>query len=161
MKNKFPSFIEDKIRAELEKRDLLYKNLKKEDLSNRDTIEHIRNKFLVFLRKNLTNSKCKKSWEFLKNSIVKIEKEINNEKIILEVKNNLVVKIEEPEVKKKISNPFQPVVRGKPIPYAGNITREFVENNRHLGGPCDPNEIIEKKEKKSNSFFCAKFNGYY
>jgi len=101
MKNKFPSFIEDKIRAELEKRDLLYKNLKKEDLSNRDTIEHIRNKFLVFLRKNLTNSKCKKSWEFLKNSIVEIEKEINNEKIILEVKNNLVVKIEEPEVKKK------------------------------------------------------------
>ena len=26
---------------------------------------------------------------------------------------------------------------------------------------CDPDEIIEKKEKKSNSFFCAKFTGYY
>jgi hypothetical protein len=38
MKNKFSSFIEDKIRAENEKKDLLYKNLKKEDLSNRDTI---------------------------------------------------------------------------------------------------------------------------
>ena len=160
MKNKFPSFIEDKIRAELEKRDLLYKNLKKEDLSNRDSIEHIRNRFLVFLKKNLTNPKCKNSWEFLKNSIVKIEQEINNEKIILEVKNNLVVKIEEPEVKKK-PNTVQPMVRGKPISYAGNITREFVENNRHFGGPCDPNEIIEKKEKKSNSFFCVKFNGYY
>ena len=48
MKNKFPSFIEDKIKTDLEKRDLLYKNLKKEDLSNRDTIEHIRNRFLVF-----------------------------------------------------------------------------------------------------------------
>ena len=81
MKNKFSNFIEDKIRAEHEKRDLLYKNLKKEDLSNRDTIEHIRNKFLVFLRKNLTNPKCKNSWEFLKNSIVKIEQEINNENI--------------------------------------------------------------------------------
>ena len=115
----------------------------------------------MFLRKNLTNPKCKNSWEFLKNSIVKIEQEINNEKIILEVKNNLVVKIEETEVKKEIPNSVQPVVRGKPIPYAGNITREFVENNRHFGGPCDPNEIIEKKEKKSNSFFCAKFNGYY
>jgi hypothetical protein len=160
MKNKFPSFIEDKIRAELEKRDLLYKNLKKEDLSNRDSIEHIRNRFLVFLKKNLTNPKCKNSWEFLKNPIVKIEQEINNEKIILEVKNNLVVKIEEPEVKKK-PNTVQPMVRGKPISYAGNITREFVENNRHFGGPCDPNEIIEKKEKKSNSFFCVKFNGYY
>jgi hypothetical protein len=101
MKNKFPSFIEDKIKTDLEKRDLLYKNLKKEDLSNRDTIEHIRNRFLVFLKKNLTNPKCKNSWEFLKNSIIKIEQEINNEKIILEVKNNLVVKIEEPEVKKK------------------------------------------------------------
>jgi hypothetical protein len=161
MKNKFPSFIEYKIRAELEKRDLLYKNLKKEDLSNRDSIEHIRNRFLVFLKKNLTNPKCKNSWEFLKNSIVKIEQEINNEKIILEVKNKLVFKIEEPEVKKKIPNTVQPVVRGKPISYAGNITREFVENNRHFGGPCDPNEIIEKKEKKSNSFFCVKFNGYY
>ena len=161
MKNNFPSFIEDKIRTDLEKRDLLYKNLKKEDLSNRDTIEHIRNRFLVFLKKNLTNPKCKNSWEFLKNSIVKIEQEINNEKIILEVNNNLVVKIEETEVKKEIPNSVQPVVRGKPIPYAGNITREFVKNNRHFGGPCDPNEIIEKKEKKSNSFFCAKFNGYY
>ena len=161
MKNNFPSFIEDKIRTDLEKRDLLYKNLKKEDLSNRDTIEHIRNRFLVFLKKNLTNPKCKNSWEFLKNSIVKIEQEINNEKIILEVKNNLVVKIEETEIKKEIPNSVQPVVRGKPIPYAGNITREFVENNHHYGGPCDPNEIIEKKEKKSNSFFCAKFNGYY
>ena len=161
MKNNFPSFIEDKIRTDLEKRNLLYKNLKKEDLSNRDTIEHIRNRFLVFLKKNLTNPKCKNSWEFLKNSIVKIEQEINNEKIILEVKNNLVVKIEKTEVKKEIPNSVQPVVRGKPIPYAGNITREFVENNRHFGGPCDPNEIIEKKEKKSNSFFCARFNGYY
>ena len=72
-----------------------------------------------------------------------------------------MVKIEEPEVKKKKPNTVQPVVRGKPISYAGNITREFVENNRHFGGPCDPNEIIEKKEKKSNSFFCVKFNGYY
>ena len=81
MKNKFSNFIEDKIKAEFEKRNLLYKNLKKEDLSNRDSIEHIRNRFLVFLKKNLTNPKCKNSWEFLKNSIIKIEQEINNEKI--------------------------------------------------------------------------------
>jgi hypothetical protein len=161
MKNKFPSFIEDKIKTDLEKRDLLYKNLKKEDLSNRDTIEHIRNRFLVFLKKNLTNPKCKNSWEFLKNSIVKIEQEINNEKIVLEPKNNLVVKIEEPKVKKQMPKPVQPMVRGKPITYASGITREYIEKHRHLGGPCDPNEIIEKKEKKSNSFFCAKFTGYY
>jgi hypothetical protein len=161
MRNKFPDFIEDKIKADLEKRDLLYKNLKKEDLSNRDTIEHIRNRFLVFLKKNLTNPKCKNSLEFLKNSIVKIEQEINNEKIVLEKKNNLAVKIRQPEVKKQIPNPVQPMVRGMPIPYASGLTQEFVEKNHHLVRPCDPNEILEKKEKKSNSFFCAKFTGYY
>ena len=91
----------------------------------------------------------------------KIEQEINNEKIVLEAKNNLVVKIEEPKVKKQMPKAVQPIVRGKPIPYASGITREYIEKHRHLGGPCDPNEIIEKKEKKSNSFFCAKFTGYY
>ena len=161
MKNKFPNFIEDKIKAELEKRDLLYKNLKKEDLSSRDTIEHIRNRFLDFLNKNLTNPKCKNSWEFLKKSIDKIEQEIKNEKIVLEAKNNLAIKIREPKVKKQIPNPVQPMVRGKPIPYSSGLTQEFVEKHRHLVRPCDPNEIIEKKEKKSNSFFCAKFTGYY
>ena len=33
MKNKFSNFLEDKIKAELEKRNMLFKNLKKEDLS--------------------------------------------------------------------------------------------------------------------------------
>ena len=50
MENKFSNFIEDKIKAELKKRNLLYKNLKKEDLSNRDTSEHINNRFLNFLK---------------------------------------------------------------------------------------------------------------
>ena len=161
MKNKFSNFIEDKIRAEHEKRDLLYKNLKKEDLSNRDTIEHIRNKFLVFLRKNLTNPKCKNSWEFLKNSIVKIEQEINNEKIILEVKNNSVVKIEEPEVKKQIPIPVQPVIKGKPIPYGSGLTPEIIEKNRLWIRPCSTTESVEKKVKQSNGFRYAKFTGYY
>ena len=51
MKNKFPNFIEDKIKAELEKRNLIYKNLKKEDLSKRDTLEYINNRYLNFLKK--------------------------------------------------------------------------------------------------------------
>jgi len=161
MKNKFSNFIEDKIRAEHEKRDLLYKNLKKEDLSNRDTIEHIRNKFLVFLRKNLTNPKCKNSWEFLKNSIVKIEQEINNEKIVLEAKNNLVFSIEELEVKKQIPNLVQPVIKGKPIPYGSGLTPEMIEKNRLWIRPCSTTESVEKKEKQSNGFRYAKFTGYY
>jgi hypothetical protein len=50
MKNKFSNFIEDKIKLNLKKENLLYKNLIKEDLSNRDTLEHIRNKFLELLK---------------------------------------------------------------------------------------------------------------
>ena len=80
MKNKFSNFIEDKIKAEFEKRNLLYKNLKKEDLSNRDTLEHIRNKFLDLLKKILKNPKCKNSFDVIKNSIKKIEQEIKDEK---------------------------------------------------------------------------------
>ncbi len=91
MENKFSNFIEDKIKAELEKRNLLYKNLKKEDLSNRDTSEHINNNFLNFLKKNLTNPKCKKSLRFIKISISEIEQEIIKEKIALETQNKIKV----------------------------------------------------------------------
>lgn len=81
MKNKFSNFIEDKIKAEFEKRNLLYKNLKKEDLSNRDTLEYIRNKFLNLLKKILKNPKCKNSFDVIKNSIKKIEQEIGRDLI--------------------------------------------------------------------------------
>ena len=47
------------------------------------------------------------------------------------------------------------------IPYNEGLTPEIIKENWYKIRPCDPNEIIEKKEKKSNSFFCAKFNGYY
>ena len=161
MKNKFPNFIENKIKVEFEKRDLLYKNLKKEDLSYRDTIEHIRNSFLEFLKKTLTNPKCKSSWENLKNCIAKLEQEIKNEKIVLEAKNNLVFSIEEPEVKKQIPIPVQPAIKGKPIPYGSGLTPEIIEKNRLWIRPCSTTESVEKKEKQSNGFRYAKFTGYY
>ena len=161
MRNKFPNFIEDKIKAELEKRNLLYKNLKEEDLSKRDTLEHINDKLLEFLKKILTNPKCINSRTFIKTCIDQIELEIKNEKIVQEAKNNLAVKIEKPQVKKQIPNPVQPMVKGKPIPYASGLTQEFVEKHRHLVRPCDPNEPIKKKEKQSNGFVYAKFDGYY
>ena len=47
------------------------------------------------------------------------------------------------------------------IPYNHGLTPEFVKKHSHLVRPCDPNEILEKKDKKSNSFFCAKFTDYY
>jgi hypothetical protein len=161
MRNKFPNFIEDKIKAEFEKRNLLYKNLKGEDLSKRDTLEHINNRLLEFLKKILTNPKCINSRIFIKTCIDQIELEIKNEKIVQEAKNNLLVKIDKPQVKKQIPNPVQPMVKGKPIPYASGLTPEFIDKHRHLVRPCDPNEPIKKKEKQSNGFVYAKFDGYY
>jgi len=161
MRNKFPNYIEDKIKAELEKRNLLYKNLKEEDLSKRDTLEHINDRLLEFLKKILTHPKCINSLIFIKTCIDQIELEIKNEKIVQEAKNNLLVKIDKPQVKKQIPNPVQPMVKGKPIPYASGLTPEFIDKHRHLVRPCDPNEPIKKKEKQSNGFVYAKFDGYY
>ena len=59
MKNKFSNFLEDKIKAELEKRNMLYKNLIKEDLSYKDTSEYINNQNLNYLKKILTNPNYK------------------------------------------------------------------------------------------------------
>ena len=160
MKNKFPNFIEDKIKAELEKRNLIYKNLKKEDLSKRDTLEYINNRYLNFLKKTLNNPKCKGLRGFIKTCIAQTKKEIRNEKIASN-KNNLLIKNKKIKIKKEIPKCVQPVVKGKPIPYAGGLTPEFIKKNWHYARPCDPNEIIETKGKKNNSFFYAKFKGYY
>ena len=67
-------------------------------------------------------------------------------------------KIEEPAPDVKI---IPQMTNKNYIPYNEGLTPEFIKKHRHLIRPCDPNEIIEKKEKKSNSFFCAKFTGYY
>jgi len=66
MKNKFSNFLEDKIKAELEKRNMLFKNLKKEDLSYKDTSEYTNNKLLNYFKKILVNPKYKKSWDAIK-----------------------------------------------------------------------------------------------
>jgi hypothetical protein len=161
MKNKFSNFIEDKIKAEFEKRNLLYKNLIKEDLSNRDTLEHIRNKFLELLKKILKNPKCKNSFDVIKNSIKKIEQEIKDEKIALETKNKLQVKIEDVVVKKQMPNSVQSVVKGKPIPCGYGLTPEMIEKNRLWIRPCSTTEPEEKREKQINGFVYAKFDGYY
>ena len=161
MKNKFPNFIEDKIKAEFEKRNLLYKNLKKEDLFNRDTLEHIRKNFLEILKKILTNPKCKNSFDVIKSSIEKIEQEIKYEKISLETKSKLQVKIKDHEVKKQIPNPVQSVVKGKPIPCGYGLTPEMIEKNRLWIRPCSTTEPTDKREKQSNGFVYAKFDGYY
>ena len=68
-----------------------YKNLKKEDLSKRDTLEYINNRYLNFLKKTLNNPKCKGLRGFIKTCIAQTKKEIRNEKIASN-KNNLLIK---------------------------------------------------------------------
>ena len=47
------------------------------------------------------------------------------------------------------------------IPYNEGLTPEIIKKNWHKIRPCDPNEIIVKKEKKLNKFNDPKFKGYY
>jgi hypothetical protein len=161
MKNKFSNFLEDKIKAELEKRNMLYKNLKKEDLSYKDTPEYTNNKLLNYLKKILTNPKYKKSWDAIKICISDLESEIANEKIILDNNNKKKPKVKKITVKKKMPNIVQSAVKGKPIPYNEGLTPEVISKNWHKIRPCDPNEIIIKKESRSNKFNDPNFKGYY
>jgi len=161
MKNKFSNFLEDKIKAELEKRNMLYKNLKKEDLSYKDTLEYINNKLLNYLKKILTNPKYKKSWDAIKVCTSDLEKEIANEKISLDNKNKSKPKIKKIKIKKQLPSVVQSAVKGKPIPYNEGLTPEVIAKNWHKIRPCDPNEIIIKKECKPNKINDPNFKGYY
>ena len=161
MKNKFSNFLEDKIKAELEKRNMLFKNLKKEDLSYKDTTEYTNNKNLNYFKKFLTNPKYKKSWDAIKVCISDLEREIENERISLSNKNKYKPKVKKIKIKKDVPSVVQSVVKGKPIPYNDGLTLEEIAKNWHKIRPCDPNEIITKKESRPNKFNDPNFKGYY
>ena len=161
MKSKFSNFLEDKIKAELEKRNMLFKNLKKEDLSYKDTSEYTNNKNLNYLKKILTNPKYKKSWDAIKICISDLEREMANEKICLDNKTTNKPKVRKIKAKKKMPIVVQSMVRGKPIPYNEGLTPEVISKNWHKIRPCDPNEIITKKESRPNKFNDPNFKGYY
>ena len=147
-KDKFLTTRDKKIKSTKEKADTLYNNLSQKNLSYRDSEEVAKALIEGFARKEFGDKVYEEKYASKKNN-----EELENTAINIERK-----KPEPPAPDVKIS---LQVTNKNYIPYNGGITREYIENNRHLGGPCDPNEIIEKKEKKSNSFFCAKFNGYY
>jgi hypothetical protein len=171
-KDKFLTTREKKIKSVKEKADALYNNLSKTDLSYRDNEEYLNKKMFKLLIKYTNKPKEPYSEEVAKVLIEgfarkefgdkiyeekyapkKNRKELTNTAINVEEK-----KSEQPEPDIKTS---PPVTNKNCIPYNQGLTPEFVEKHRHLVRPCDPNEILEKKEKKSNSFFCAKFTGYY
>jgi hypothetical protein len=171
-KDKFLTTREKKIKSVKEKADALYNNLSQTNLSYRDSEEHLYKKMFKILIKYSHNPKEPYSEEVAKTLIEGLARKKFGDKVYEEKyapkKNNEELKNTAINIERKKPEQPAPDVKISPqvtnknyIPYNGGITREFVENNRHLGGPCDPNEIIEKKEKKSNSFFCAKFTGYY
>jgi hypothetical protein len=171
-KDKFLTAREKKIKSVKEKADTLYNNLSKTNLSYRESEEYLYKKMFKILIKYSHNPKEPYNEEVAKALIEGLARKEFGDKVYEEKyaqkKNKEELKNTSINVEKKKPEQTAPDVKISPqvtnknyIPYNGGITREFVENNRHLGGPCDPNEIIEKKEKKSNSFFCAKFNGYY
>ena len=171
-KDKFLTTRDRKIKSIKEKADALYNNLSQKNLSYRDSEEYLYKKLFKLLIKYSHKPKEPYSKEVAKALIEGFaRKEFGDkvyEKKYASKKNNEELENTAINIERKKPEPPAPdvkislqVTNKNYIPYNGGITREFVENNRHLGGPCDPNEIIEKKEKKSNSFFCAKFNGYY
>ena len=171
-KDKFLTTREKKIKSVKEKADALYNNLSQTNLSYRDSEEHLYKKMFKILIKYSHNPKEPYSEEVAKTLIEGLARKKFGDKVYEEKyapkKNNEELKNTAINIERKKPEQPAPDVKISPqvtnknyIPYNGGITREFVENNRHLGGPCDPDEIIEKKEKKSNSFFCAKFTGYY
>ena len=171
-KDKFLTTRDKKIKSVKEKADALYNNLSQTNLSYRESEEYLYKKMFKILIKYSHNPKEPYNEEVAKALIEGLARKEFGDKVYEEKyapkKNKEELKNTSINVEKKKPEQTAPDVKISPqvtnknyIPYNGGITREFVENNRHLGGPCDPNEIIEKKEKKSNSFFCAKFNGYY
>ena len=171
-KDKFLTAREKKIKSVKEKADTLYNNLSKTNLSYRDSEEYLYKKMFKILIKHSHNPKEPYSEEVAKALIEglaikefgdkvyeekyapkKNKEELKNTSINIEKK-----KPEQPAPEIKIS---PPETNKNCIPYNEGLTPEFIEKHRHLVRPCDPNEILEKKEKKSNSFFCAKFTGYY
>lgn len=174
-KDKFLTAREKKIKSFKEKADALYNNLSQTDLSYRDSDEHFYKKmFKLFIKytpypkepyseegaKVLIECFGRKEFgdKFYEETIAPIFNKEKKEKI---KKTAINAEEKKPELPAPVIKTSPPETKKNCIPYNEGLTPEFIEKHRHLVRPCDPNEILEKKEKKSNSFFCAKFTDYY
>ena len=174
-KDKFLTTRDKKIKSTKEKADALYNNLSQTDLSYRDSDEHFLKKMFKLFIKYTPYPNEPYSEEGAKILIEYFGRKVFGDKDYEEKFAPIFNKEKKEELKKTAINtekkkPEQPapVIKISPpvtnkncIPYNEGLTPEIIKNNWHKIRPCDPNEIIEKKEKKSNSFFCAKFTGYY
>ena len=174
-KDKFLTTRDKKIKSVKEKADALYNNLSQTNLSYRDSEEHLNKKIFKSYIKYTPYPKEPYSEEAAKALIEGLGRKEFGDKVYEEKFTPIFNKENKEELKKTAINveekkterpapdiKISPPVNNKNcIPYNEGLTPEIIKKNWHKIRPCDPNEIIEKKEKKSNSFFCAKFTGYY
>lgn len=174
-KDKFLTAREKKIKSVKEKADSLYNNLSQTDLSYRDSNEHFYKKNFKLLIKYTPYPKEPYSEELAK---VLIEcfgrKEFGDKfyeetiapiynKEIKEELNKTAINAEEkkPEQPAPVIKTSPPVTNKNCIPYNEGLTPEEIKKNWHKIRPCDPNEIITKKESRPNKFNDPNFKGYY
>ena len=174
-KDKFLTAREKKIKSVKEKADALYNNLSQIDLSYRDSNEHFYKKNFKLLIKYTPYPKEPYSEELAK---VLIEcfgrKEFGDKfyeetiapiynKEIKEELNKTAINAEEkkPEQPAPVIKTSPPVTNKNCIPYNEGLTPEEIKKNWHKIRPCDPNEIITKKESRPNKFNDPNFKGYY
>jgi len=171
-KEKFLTTRDKKIKSTKDKADALYNNLSQKNLSYRDSEEYLYKKLFKALIKGSHNPKQPYSKEVAKALMEGFARKEFGDKIYEEKyapkKNREELKNTSVNVEKK--KPMQPatdvkvvpqVTNKNCIPYNEGLTPEIIKTNWHKIRPCDPNEIIVKKEKKFNKFNDPKFKGYY
>ena len=174
-KDKFLTTRDKKIKSTKEKADALYNNLSQTNLSYRDSDEHFYKKMFKLLIKYSHYPKEPYSEEVAKALIEGFARKEFGDKVYEEKYASISNKEKKEELKNTAINveekkPVQPspnveispqVTNKNCIPYNEGLTPEIIKKNWHKIRPCDPNEIIVKKEKKLNKFNDPKFKGYY
>ncbi len=173
MSNDFINPTEKKIILINKKKSEVCKNLPKENLSKRRTLEAINFRLLDSYIESAKKTKSVEVKLYFLSLIRKLYKEIKDdlknklnqrkkEEISSERNNDLTLKIKKKEIKIEVSKTQQIISNDNAIPFNSGLTKEFVEKNWHLVRPCDPNEpLIKKPKKKSGSFFISNAYKYY
>ena len=174
-KDKFLTTRDKKIKSVKEKADALYNNLSQTDLSYRDSDEHFYKKMFKLFIKYTPYPNEPYSEEGAKILIEYFGRKMFGDKDYEEKFAPIFNKEKKEELKKTAINveekkPGQPapVIKISPpvtnkncIPYNDGLTPEVMSKNWHKIRPCDPNEIITKKESRPNKFNDPNFKGYY
>ena len=171
-KDKFLTTRDKKIKSVKEKADALYNNLSQTNLSYRDSNEHLYKELFKLFMKYSHSPKEPYNEEVTKALIEGFLRKEFGDKVYeekyapkknrVELKNTAINVEEKKPVQPSPNVEISPQVTNKNcIPYNEGLTPEIIKKNWHKIRPCDPNEIIVKKEKKLNKFNDPKFKGYY